>query len=184
MRRPSKKLLLLICLFAVACAGKATPQPTPLPTADTSLPPAEPAGDAVAEPAWVEFQNVTYGARSPATRIAGVWTATVHWTGTVGAQGYLRTGRHDGSGSVLPPSYMYINGGYDTSTSLAGSTSAAFLGQPVTFTATVSASGTAKVPTGYVRFLYFGDIEISGCGAQPLTNEQATCTAWFPAGRR
>lgn len=46
MPRMLKKLLVLICLFTVACSGQATPQPTPQPTVDTSRPPAEPVAQA------------------------------------------------------------------------------------------------------------------------------------------
>jgi hypothetical protein len=64
---------------------------------------------------------------------------------------------------------------------VASSLNPAPTGQPVTFTATVTASGA---PTGTVAFLDGGNV-IGGCGARAITSSTATCaTSSLPAGTR
>jgi hypothetical protein len=71
-----------------------------------------------------------------------------------------------------------------TTLAVASSAPAAAVGQPVTFTATISppnevgASVSPNHATGTIAFT-FGGVPDPGCGAQPITGMTATCTTSF-----
>src|SRR5205823_7410637 len=87
------------------------------------------------------------------------------------------TAVYSGSGSIPSSSDMLgVAIVIGTSTTLSASPNAVAVGQPVTFTATVTSS--VGTPTGSV--IFHDTIDNSILGMVPLTNGQATVTTSFP----
>ena len=91
------------------------------------------------------------------------------------ARGFFSTGQYNGSGSTVASPAVPVDTAYETTTDLTAPYEA-WVGGAITLTATVTPSGTTDLPTGTITFLADG-ATIENCGAQPLTNGQATCTA-------
>ena len=108
--------------------------------------------------------------------------------GTLSFSTVATVGSHVGSYSVAPsgltsPNYnltfvagILTIGPAGTTTALASSGSPSVYGQPVTFTATVTANGPSTINPTIQGWVTFSDVAAVLCGSVPLASGQATCS--------
>ena len=159
------------------------PSDPPLQTGTTL--PLEPAG--VNQGSWETLVSV------PDPLVAGANVQLIQDDGDTAWYGDTltsKTGLSPDLDKDLGQVFSYVPGTpLGTSTEVTADPAAPSVGQPVTYTATVTApSGTTGTPTGSVAFSDAGTGDpITGCAAQPLTasadtgTASASCTTSYPA---
>ena len=111
----------------------------------------------------------------------GQATCTAPTYGTTGTHNV--SAHYSGDAVFLPSSAQLqqrVDGPVPTTTAVTSSNQPGFVGQPITYTATVTGDPVSPTTEGTVDFKD-GGVGVAGCSARPLTGGKATCVVTYSA---